>query len=308
VLKFLLAGTTLAIYSAALVLLGMVMFRVLQDGSSISGSRMALRAVPTRLADAARNHFEFIKRNEPLERLHLDIKFKHLEKLRAKRLEAMDAGVLIASDDDFVPATIRHEGRTIKTRIRLKGDALDHLSGDKWSFRVKVRNNDQLFGMRRFSIQAPVVRDYQTEPIFLEHLRREGVLTPRFRFVEVSIKGKDIGVMAVEEHFSTELLESQKRREGVILRFDDSAFWKNLSLNGTFGPYGNPHVSVLKPFRSSKIAKSKALEAGPGNGDWLDAGVHGGSAPGCRCLRRGADGAFHGGRRGLAHTSSTGLA
>lgn len=41
--------------------------------------------------------------------------------------------------------------------------------------------------------------------------------------------------MAVKEHFSMELLESQKRREGVTMRFDESASWKNLSLNGTFG-------------------------------------------------------------------------
>lgn len=41
--------------------------------------------------------------------------------------------------------------------------------------------------------------------------------------------------MAVKEHFSMELLESQKRRECVTVRFDESASWKNLSLNGTFG-------------------------------------------------------------------------
>ena len=260
-IKLFVAGATLVTYSAMLVLLGMAIYSALQKNSPASVSNLALRAVPTRLIASARNHWTFIRRNEPLERLHLDIKFKHLEKLRAKRLEAQEAGVLIASDNDFVPATIRTQGRSIRTRIRLKGDALDHLSGDKWSFRVKVKKNDQIFGMRRFSLQAPGVRDYQAEPIFLSHLRREGILTPRFLFVDVTVNGKDIGVMAVEEHFSKELLESQQRREGVILRFDESAFWNNLSLNGTFGPYGNPHISMLKPFRGSKVASSPALTA-----------------------------------------------
>jgi hypothetical protein len=200
-------------------------------------------------------------RNQPFERLYLDIKFKNLEILRAKRSEAIEAGVLISSDSDFVPATIRYEGRSIRTSVRLKGDALDHLGGDKWSLRVKVKKGDQLFGMRRFSLQNPKVRDYQAEPIFLAHLRREGILAPRYRFVEAYINGKDIGVMSVEEHFSKELLESQQRREGVILRFDESAFWKNLSLNGTFGPYGNPHLSMLMPFGAGKVEKSPALSA-----------------------------------------------
>ena len=260
IVKILAAGVALAAYSAALILFGMAVYRSLQADPSASGSRLSVRAIPKRLASAAKNHVAAFRANDSFDRLHLDIKFKHLEKLRAKRNEAIDKGVLMASNDDFVPATIRHDGRSIKARIRLKGDAIDHLLGDKWSFRVKVRKNDQLFGMRRFSIQAPAVRDFQAEPIFLSHLKREGILTPRYRFVDVAINGKDIGVMAVEEHFSKELLESQRRREGVILRFDENGFWQNFSLNGTFGPYGNPHVSILKPFRASKIAESPALQ------------------------------------------------
>ncbi len=260
-IKVLVAGAVLAACAAALVILGMAIFRGVQPGSTAGVARVALRAVPARIVASTKNHWTSFRRNDPLERLHLDIKFKDLEKLRAKRQEAQDAGVLIASDDDFVAATIRHDGRSVRTRIRLKGDALDHLSGDKWSFRVKVKKDDQLFGMRRFSLQAPGVRDFQAEPIFLSHLRREGILIPRFLFVEVTVNGKDIGVMAIEEHFSKELLESQQRREGVILRFDESAFWRNLSLNGTFGPYGNPQISMLKPFRSSKVASSPALTA-----------------------------------------------
>ncbi len=259
VLKILGALATLAVYSAALVIFGMALFRAIQPPSS--GGKIGLRAGVQRFVSAGKNHLKSLRSTESFDRLHLDIKFKHLETLRGKRREAMDKGVLMASNDDFVPATIRHNGRSIKTKIRLKGDALDHLGGDKWSLRVKVRGGDQLFGMRRFSIQAPIVRDFQAEPIYLRHLRSEGVLTPRYQFVEVAINGKDIGVMAVEEHFTKELLESQRRREGVIMRFDEGSFWQNMSLNGTFGPYANPHVSTLKPFHGSKIAESPALQA-----------------------------------------------
>jgi hypothetical protein len=259
IVKALAAATVFIAYSAALVSVGMLAFRSLQSDGSGQGPEMSYRAMPKRLVNASKNHLTAIRRNAPFERLHLDIKFKHLEKLRAKQQEAMDAGVLMASNEDFVPATIRYAGRSVETKIRLKGDALDHLHGDKWSLRVKIQSNDQLFGMRRFSLQSPGVRDFQAEPIYLKHLRSEGVLTPRYHFVEVTVNGKDIGVMAVEEHFAKELLESQRRREGVIVRFDENPAWRNLSTNGTFGPYGNPHAAMLTPFDSSKIAESPEL-------------------------------------------------
>ena len=259
ILKIVVATALFAAYSGVLILFGMGLFRALQSNAAAMGSPMSFRAAPQRVATAAKNHLTALKRNEPFDRLHIDIKFKHLEKLREKRREAMGRGLLIAMDDDFVPASIRFGERSVDTELRLKGDVLDHLAGDKWSFRVKVKRSDHLFGMRRFSIQAPAVRDFHAEPIFLSHLRREGVLAPRYQFVEVSVNGKDIGVMALEEHFSKELLESQQRREGVILRFDESDFWRNLSLNGTFGPFGNPHISTFTPFGGSAVAESPVL-------------------------------------------------
>jgi hypothetical protein len=250
----------LLICSAGFFVSGMVFYRAMQPRSP-EAARVALHDMPRKLLRIAKNYAEAARRQETLERIRIDIKFKDLEQLRNKRAEAIRIGALVASDEDFVSAKIRHEGRSVRTKIRLKGDALDHLHGDKWSIRVHVKKDDQLFGMRRFSIQAPRVRDYQSEPIFLSHLRREGVLTPRYFFVDVTINGKDIGTMAVEEHFSKELLESQQRREGVILRFDESLFWMNRTLNGTFGPFRNPLVATLRPFRSSKIDKSPNLSA-----------------------------------------------
>src|SRR5262245_54949880 len=138
----------------------------------------------------------------PVERIYVDIAFKRMQKLREKRDEAFRIGVLMNSDDDFVPASIRHGDRSIPVKLRLKGDWTDHLEGDKWSLRIHTRKDDQLFGMRRFSIQNPATRGFQGEPILLAHLRREGVVVPRYLFVDVTVNGSDIGLMALEEHFS----------------------------------------------------------------------------------------------------------
>ena len=73
---------------------------------------------------------------DPTPRLYLEIEPRHLEKIIAKREQALQRHFLITAPDDFVPATLRHDGRTVRVRVRLKGDLTDHLEGDKWSFRV----------------------------------------------------------------------------------------------------------------------------------------------------------------------------
>ena len=162
----------------------------------------------------------------------------------------------------MVPATIRYNNRAIKTKLRLKGDWTDHLEGKKWSFRVHVRGKDQLFGMRRFSIQHPKVRGYQSEPIFMETLRHVGVLAPRYFFIKVVINGEKLGIMALEEHFSKELLEANGRREGVIIRYDESLLWDARLIapsertEAIFNSYRNASIDS---FRTSRAKNSPVL-------------------------------------------------
>ena len=54
IVKILAAGVALAAYSAALILFGMAVYRSLQADPSASGSRLSVRAIPKRLASAAK--------------------------------------------------------------------------------------------------------------------------------------------------------------------------------------------------------------------------------------------------------------
>ena len=213
-----------------------------------------LTLVPKRLAQATETKPELV----------IDIKFKHMQKLYQKRAEALDKGILISSDDSLVPASIRHDNRTTKVKLRLKGDWTDHLESDKWSFRIHVRGKDHVLGMRRFSLQHPKVRGYQGEALFFETLRHVGVLAPRYFFVDVILNGNSLGIMALEEHFDKELLESNDRRESVIVRFDESLLWAARGSESevpnfddrVFHNYRNASIDA---FRSSRIAKSQRL-------------------------------------------------
>ncbi len=196
-----------------------------------------------------------------LPHLVFDIKFKHMQSIAAKREEALKRGLLVVTDDDLVPASIRFEGRTIPVKLRLKGDLLDHLDGHKWSFRVEVKGKDQILGMRRFSVQNPKVRGFQGETLVFETMRQMGVITPRYSFVEVTVNGNKIGIMAIEEHFSKELLGANQRPEGVILRFDETLVWAardgvRFGFRGYFDDYRN---TLIRPFRASKVSESEKL-------------------------------------------------
>ncbi len=184
--------------------------------------------------------------------LALDIKFKNWKKLEQKRRKALTGGTLITSDDDYVRATLRYEDKAVRVKLRLKGDHLDHLMGNKWSFRIKVSGKDRIWGMRRFSIQNPRTRRFQSEPVFYEMLKDYGILTPRYFFVRTYVNGEDIGVMAIEEHFSKEMIEHNRRKESVFLRIDERGYFSHKQ-------YKFQYDSNLKSFQHSTIWKSKEL-------------------------------------------------
>ena len=195
--------------------------------------------------------------------VYIDIKFKFLRKLQEKRKESLQRGVLITTKGDYVPAKIRHEGRTVKVKMRLKGDWARNSSDKKMSFRVQVKNGDHFLGMRRFSLQNPKARIYDGDRLFFEAIKREGILAPRHSFVDLTVNGTKMGIMALEEHFSKELLESQRRRAGVILKFDESMVWLAESEaskgRGFEGVYDNYKNATIKPFRLNRIKSSKKL-------------------------------------------------
>lgn len=162
-----------------------------------------------------------------LANIKLDIKFKNYQKIEHKRQQAVKRNLLISSDKDFVSGEISDMKESFDCKLRLKGDLSDHWASDKFSLRIRLKDNATLLGMSSFSLQRPVTRSNSSQFLFLESLRREGIIAVRYQFVNFTLNGKSMGVYAMEEHFSKELVESQKRREGVVVSFDESRFWKS---------------------------------------------------------------------------------
>ena len=213
----------------------------------------AIRALFAQAEDTAKTVVE----TNDLPTLYFDIGFEEYQAMAELREEALQRGILLQDDDDWMPAEIRFQGETIPVRIRLKGDWLDHLGENKWSFRVKTRNDAVLLGMRSFSVQSPATRRYLSEWLYLEDLRRADILAPRYSFANVVVNGEDWGIYALEESFSKELLESQGRREGVIVRFDESLFWSRRALFGGLDDrwkfYVDPMATTYESYEFSQV-------------------------------------------------------
>ncbi len=223
-------------------------------------------------------------------KLHLYLDDKALVKISKKRNEAISKGILVSGDDDWVKGKLTYEGdKKTDVKVRLKGDWTDHLKGDYWSYRIKMPSDKSWRRMMTFSLQDPKTRDYLKEWFYHKVLEHEDVLTPRYDFVEFSQNNQSPVYYVYEEHFEKQLVENKKRREGVILKYDEDAMWqKRMRANGDPGgeiaevslnaasivafrqgkTLGTPHLksqfehgrNLLHGFRHRKISVSQVFD------------------------------------------------
>jgi len=213
-----------------------------------------------------KNHYVKIARNYIKsftvipENIIIDVKYKDFQKLAYKRKVALSKWVLISAPDDFVPGVIRYNDKSFKIKLRLKGDMSDHWEGEKWSFRVKLKGKKTLFGMKKFSIQHPRTRNFIYEWILHKVLEREGLISLRYKFVNVIVNGKEKGIYALEEHFDKRLLEHNKRKEGPIIRFDEDLLWKNKAHYGDFNTRMGFFVSDITAHKLKRTLRTPLLK------------------------------------------------
>ena len=179
-----------------------------------------------------KNYFQ--ARQAKPEVLLIDIKQKNYDKLAYNRSIALERGLLLPDCRDDVPAVITWRGEKYKVKMRLKGDMPDHWADpDKWSFRITVNGDKAIMGMQNFSIQSPETRGSLNEWLYHKFLRYNELIALRYDFVTVKLNGKDLGVYALEEFFEKRLIENNSRREGPILRFDESLYMPLLLIKPT---------------------------------------------------------------------------
>ena len=200
-----------------------------QKDTWLSARTQALEAEslsPQQLFDGLIAYYRLSDREVRPATLQLSLDKKDLGTLTARRNDALAQGWITSKHKKQLPAVVTVDGRQMNASVRLRGNQLDHLSGDKWSLKVHLKQGGRFNGVRRFSLQAPYTRSFQSEAIISDAMRKVGVLAPRIDYVDLEINGDHIGIMQMTEEFDPPLLESQGRRFGPLLQLDDSHTWE----------------------------------------------------------------------------------
>ena len=160
-----------------------------------------------------------------------------------------------------VSASIRTSNNSsLKAAISLKGQALDHIQyKNKESIRIQIKNGSYK-GMSEFSLQHPLVRDFQLEPIFMEVTNSYGILSTNYDLVKVVINGRSRGIFEIEEVGTKEHIERSGRRNSVVLRLEvrpnNNLRNANISDSGFPETYRTAEIDTLN---TSKIIKDPLL-------------------------------------------------
>lgn len=183
-------------------------------------------------------------------------------KLSDKRKIALSNGILQTGDDDWVSGFVFGDNKMMQAKMRLKGDWLDHLKGDKWSLRIKMKKDNAWKRLRTFSIQTPLARNYLLEWASHNFYDAKDILTTSYGFVPIFINNSNKGLFAWEEHFVKQLLESRNRREGPIVKFNEDSFWQIQKMSISTGNWlVHPffETAVIEPFSTSKTIENVKL-------------------------------------------------
>lgn len=197
-----------------------------------SGAHLQEMGYPTYFKNAAQRmanfDFSFVKNYtagqlQELDDIQVDIKFKHLLRIRYLREQALkEKYISPAVKEEEFPAKMTLNGRTHNVKLSLTGlVAVSHLKDpDRWSFEVKVKGDDTFQGMKRFAMLSPTARGYLTDWLGLELMKERGLMGLRVDYAHVTMNGKPIGIYYMEERFDKYLVENNRLREGIVFKLD----------------------------------------------------------------------------------------
>lgn len=162
-----------------------------------------------------------------------------------------DVGAKIRAGDNFVPV-----------KVSLKGGQPEHWADpQKWSFKIDVKSDTTIMGMKKFALQSPSARMFINDWVCHKLLRFAGLIGIRFDFIRFSLNGDDYGLYVIEENMGKELIEYNKRREGLILQFCQDINW---SYSEEFSSSGIPdwfYGTIIQPYNIKKIMNDSVLKS-----------------------------------------------
>lgn len=158
-----------------------------------------------------------------LETVYLEVNQESILGLELQRkLRSQQGGELSDEEKNYLPARIKLDNGKYDIKIRTKGVRKIHwINKNGTSYKVDIRGDKRLWGMEEFSLQKPITRNYTYEYLFHNLLGHVGLVNIKYFFVNLYLNDQNLGVYAVEESFSKEIVERQKKRNGPIFSLKD---------------------------------------------------------------------------------------
>jgi len=163
---------------------------------------------------------KFLIFNNNLENVVIKIDQKNLYNLELQRKNK----ILNLNDitDQYSRALINYNKKDYKIKLRVKGDrSLHWYKGNETSYKIDLIGKDRIWGLEEFSVQKPITRNYIYEYIFHKFLEFNNLISLKYFFINLKVNDIDQGIYAVEEGFSKELIERNKKRNGQIFGLEE---------------------------------------------------------------------------------------
>jgi hypothetical protein len=161
----------------------------------------------------------FIFDNE-LENVIIKIDRDNLNTLELGRKNKLNGSAI--ETIEYSKAKLIYNKNDYKIKLRVKGDRVLHwYNKDQASYKIDLRGDDRIWGLEEFSVQKPITRNYIYEYIFHKFLEFNNLISLKYFFINLSVNDNSQGIYAVEEGFSKELIERNKKKNGPIFGLNE---------------------------------------------------------------------------------------
>ena len=161
---------------------------------------------------------------------------------------------------DFSKASLKKGETDYDINMRIKGDRVLHwYDKDQSSYKIDLRGKKRIWGLEEFSVQKPITRNYIYEYIFHKLLEANKLISLKYFFINLSLNDTDQGIYAVEEGFSKELIERNKKRNGPIFGLEEisGVIYPDVKYDLYSKKYWEENQSELIKIALSKLEKLK---------------------------------------------------
>ena len=201
---------------------------------------------------------KYVFLNNKLENVVIKIDQKNLYNLELQRKNKKnnDKNFFV----DFSKAILKKGETDYDIKMRIKGDRVLHwYDKDQSSYKIDLRGEKRIWGLEEFSVQKPITRNYIYEYIFHKLLEANKLISLKYFFINLSLNDTDQGIYAVEEGFSKELIERNKKRNGPIFGLEETSgvSYPDVKYDLYSKEYWEDNQSELIKIALSKLEKLK---------------------------------------------------